>query len=128
MFLFASHVSYEVKIYHVIFSSLFPQKDLINVWSDSAKKKETLSQIKCIHFVELQKNADILLLSKTKNLTSDTMKFVTSYKLLKHYKQSAVGGFYWQKGRPNILFLKKNLQKYHLKLPPSLQEYEVDSL
>jgi len=128
LYLYASHINYEAKIYTVIFSSLFPHKHKILVWSDSKRKEEVLSHVPNVLIVVERKNADILLLTKKTDIQAPQMKFVTSYKLLKHYKESAIGGFYWQKGRPNILFLKQNLQKYHLQLPSSLQEYEVDGL
>jgi len=40
-----------------------------------------------------------------------------------YYKKDIVGGFYWQKGRPNILFLKDNIDKYNIKLPSSMKQY-----
>jgi len=126
--LFASQANYEAKIYNAIFNALFPAKRTIYVWSDSKQKSDILRQISATQSVDSKEDADILLLSKTKNIDTKTMKFVTNYQLLKHYKKSAVGGFYWKKGRPNIIFLKKNLDKYHISLPQSMQEYVEDEL
>ena len=124
----ASQHTYEIKIYSTIFKALFPNKTTVYVWSDCDKKSDILHKIYNVRAVNSIEDADILLLSKSKNITSKKMKFVTNYKLLKHYKKSVIGGFYWKKGRPNIIFLRRNLQKYHIKLPQSMQDYVEDNL
>jgi hypothetical protein len=120
---FSSNNSFEVKLYDKIFSSMFPQKAVIKVWSDSDEKVSFLTKIPKVVIVNNQNEADILFVTKQKDIVSQKMKFVTSYQLLKKYRQSAVGGFYWKKGRPNILFLEANLNKYNISLPKSFNEY-----
>jgi len=34
-----------------------------------------------------------------------------------------VGGFFWQKGRPNIIFLERRIKALHIQLPQDLQEF-----
>ena len=129
IFLSAFTIDYEVKIYDAILSALFPKKSTIVIWTDNHERDTVLYKLHNIRITYVMENADLLLIgSKNTHLHNSMMKFVTSYKLLKRYEKSAIGGFYWKKGRPNIIFLQKNLQKYNIKLPSSLSEYIEDSL
>jgi len=128
LFLLASNINYELKIYDALLSNIFPNKKSIYVWSDSKKREKILSKLKDIKLVSNQNNADILIINNTKNIISNKLKFATSYKMLKYYKNDAIGGFYWKKGRPNILFLKQNLIKHDISLPNSFNDYIEDSL
>ena len=123
LFLSASSAEYEKKIYQTIFTSLFPQKQTLYIWSDSDKNNLLIQNVAKFTKTSDINKADILLLSHDKKISSNTMKFVTKYKLLKRYKESAIGGFYWQKGRPNIILIEKNLQKNHIAMPKYMQKY-----
>lgn len=126
--LFASDIKTEQKIYGLIIHALLPQKAEIKVWSDNQSQKEIFRLIQGVKCVENPNDADFLLLSKRKNLTAKGIKFATNIQLLEAEKDSIVGGFFWQKGRPNILFLRKNLKKHNINLPESMQEYIEDEL
>lgn len=126
--LFSSDLKTEQKIYGLIIHSLLPNKESIKVWSDNKTKENILRSIKGVVYVNSSDKADFLLLSQKENLHTKGIKFVTNYQLLEDEKNSVVGGFFWQKGRPNILFLRKNLQKHHIKLPQSMQDYIEDDL
>ena len=126
--LLASDIKTEQKIYTLIIHSLLPQKKEIKVWCDDKLKKELIVSIPNVEYTLDANNADFLLLSKNQKIQANGVKFVTNLKLLEAGKDSVVGGFFWQKGRPNILFLKKNLQKHHIKLPKSIQEYIEEDL
>ena len=72
-------------------------------------------------------DADIVLLSTTIDIPSTCrgkVFFGTRYKHLKDEK--VIGAFFWQKGRPNILFYKSRLDKKHIKLDRSLDKYVED--
>ncbi|WP_457750077.1 hypothetical protein [Sulfurimonas sp.] len=124
----ASDYTYELKIYNTLLSNIFPNKHIIKVWSDSAKKRAMLSRLTHVQFVSKQKDANILIIQNDTNANRNKPIFVTNYKMLLYYKNSAIGGFYWKKGRPNILFLKSNLQKYHIHLPNIFDKYIEDDL
>ncbi len=126
--LFASDIKTEQKIYGLIIHTLLPQKTEIKVWSDSKSLQNVFRLIKGVKCVENPENADFLLLSKKKNIKTKGIKFATNIKLLEAEKESIIGGFFWQKGRPNILFLRKNLKKHNITLPESMQEYIEDEL
>ena len=126
--LFASNMQYELKIYATLLSNLFPNHHTIKVWSDDAKKSNMLSYLSSIKIVKDINNADILIVQRKKDLPKNKIIFATNYLILKHYKREAIGGFYWKKGRPNILFLRSNLFNHHIKLPSSFNDFIEDRL
>ncbi len=70
------------------------------------------------------KEADIVILSTTKYIPStcrDKILFGTRYQHLKN--KNVIGAFFWQKGRPNILFYKDRLNKNNIKLDSSFDKY-----
>jgi len=70
------------------------------------------------------RNADIVILSTLKGLPEackDKIYFGTRYAHL--YDVHVVGAFFWQKGRPNILFYQERLDQYHISLDESFQKY-----
>ena len=126
--LFASQAETERKIYDTILHTLLPQKKSIRLWTDSKSLADELQGLDDVELVENIDKADIAVVSKKLPKDCSCLLFVTSYHLLKKYKERAVGGFFWQKGRPNILFLKKNLQKEGIRLASSMQQFVEDSL
>jgi len=69
-------------------------------------------------------NADIVILTTFNNFPiecSDKILLGTKYS---HTKDSRVlGAFFWQKGRPNIVFYQTRLNKYHITLENNLNEF-----
>ena len=68
--------------------------------------------------------ADLVILSTTKNIPqecSNKILFGTRYSHLKN--SNVIGSFFWQKGRPNILFYEKRLKRENIKLSPSFDKY-----
>ena len=126
LLLIASQKEYEVKILFAITDALFPNSNVVKVWTDTKENVLFLQNVKKVQTVSTIEESDLLFISKNNDIQSDKMKFVTSYQLLKRYKKSALGGFYWKKGRPNILFIKENLLKYKKKLPESMDKYIED--
>jgi hypothetical protein len=126
--LFSSDIKTEEKIYALIIHTLLPNKTVIKVWCDQDKEKRLLRLIPNIKFISNAQDADFLLLSHSQKIKTKGIKFVTNFNLLEEGKKSVVGGFFWQKGRPNILFLRKNLQKHNISLPDSMQEYVEDEI
>ena len=69
-------------------------------------------------------NADLVILSTTKKIPqecSNKILFGTRYSHLKN--PNVIGSFFWQKGRPNILFYEKRLKRHNIKLSPSFDKY-----
>lgn len=68
--------------------------------------------------------ADIVILSTTKNIPlkcEGKVLFGTRYYHLKNL--NVIGSFFWQKGRPNILFYQKRLKQKDIKLDESFDRY-----
>jgi len=124
----ASTLKTESEIYATILHAIFPHKSTIYIWLDNPEKENVFFLMNDIKIVREKQNADILFIYKTYNIKADNKKvFANGYLAFKHNKKTIIGGFYWQKGRPNLVFLQKNLQKHHISLPPDLQSYiEVD--
>ncbi len=125
--LLASPQDTEKKIYKTILSSIFPKKSTILVWSDNPQKQKILSEIKNVKIADSEEDADILIINKSYDINATNKKiFADGYLVFKHYKDDIIGGFYWQKGRPNLIFLKKNLIDHNISLPNTLKNYIED--
>lgn len=125
--LIASNISAEEKIYTSILKALFPNNGKVIVWTDDNTKDAIFSHIKNSYVTQKREKANILFIFHTLNIDSKKPKFVGSYPLLKHYKKDAIGGFYWQKGRPNLIFLQENLKRKGLHVNGTLKHYVEDS-
>jgi len=71
--------------------------------------------------------SDIVFLSTIKNIPkecSNKILFGTRYSHLKDTR--VIGAFFWQKGRPNILFYRDRLEKNNIKLDSSFNKYIED--
>ena len=120
----ASALQTEQEIYKTILSAIFPSKPIVHVWLDDPNKQEIFANIDKVRIVKERDEADILIIYKTYDIDAKDKKvFADGYLIFKHYKDNIVGGFYWQKGRPNLVFIKKNLKDYGISLPDDLQEY-----
>lgn len=127
--LVASTLQIEQKIYTVVLKALFPSQSKITIWTDNKKKKKVFQNLPLkIKITDEKQKADILIVYYTSNLKTKKLIFAGTYRILKIYKNQAIGGFYWQKGRPNLIFIRKNLLQYKLILPKELHEYEEESL
>jgi hypothetical protein len=126
--LLGSKIEVEKQIYKQILYGIFPYKETIYVWYD--ENMEFLKTISKVHIVQDINSADILILAHPikEEKIDNKVVFVQSYHLLKQYSSFAIGGFYWQKGRPNLLFLKENLEKFNIRLDKTLERYIEDEL
>ena len=126
--LFSSEADIEKKIYTLIIHSVFPTKQEIKIWTDDSKKMSLLNKISSVKLIKDPGNADLLIVKNSLKTPSQALIFTSTYRALEHHEDKAIGGFYWQKGRPNILFLEPNLKKHHIILPNSMDEYLESSL
>jgi len=127
--LFASTLEIEQKIYTVVLKALFPAQSKIILWTDNQEKKKVFQNLPIeIKITNNKQQADILIVYDTPNLKTEKLIFAGTYRILKLYKNQAIGGFYWQKGRPNLIFIQKTLSKNHIELPKELLDYVEESL
>ncbi len=71
------------------------------------------------------KDADFVIISTLKSLPLECeskVLFTNKYRLFKN-SQHIVGAFFWQKGRPNIIFDKERLEDNNIRLSDSFQKY-----
>ncbi len=79
-------------------------------------------------YFELVQNcnqSDIILIKKNnkhEDCSGKPLVFATSYVGIKNYPES-VGAFFYQKGRPNIIFNKKVLDKRDIKISQKFNKY-----
>ena len=120
---FSSAIKTEINIFDLLFGNIFPNKNIINIWNND----KTVDNFLCNHKKYLctndMKKADLILLKRVTKVDKNKPIFVLKYYLLRKYKDQAIGGFYWQKGRPNIIFIKENLKKFHIRLPYKFHNY-----
>jgi len=69
-------------------------------------------------------DADLVILSTLKGLPQKCQGKLLFGSRYSHLKNSnVIGSFFWQKGRPNILFYKDRLKKNQIKLDNSFDKY-----
>lgn len=128
-----------LKFYHHLFHALYDSKN-ISVYSNDAEYNEVFSHSTEIKLVSSPYAADFVLITKKsalpkvlakgklrEHIPSDTIVFVTDYRLLKASKD-IVGAFYWKKGRSQLLFIKNRLNAKHISLPNEYNKYIIDAL
>ncbi len=122
--LFSSNI---LKLQAEILSSIahtLIHKKYIKVCVNDKKLAGVSKYCKTLKFVSCSK-ADIVFTSKDDNISKKcktNLIFSTSYYSYEH-SPMVVGAFFWQKGRPNIIFRKKKLEHLSIKLPKEFQKY-----
>ena len=73
------------------------------------------------------KDANIIILSTTRDIPKECNKKLLFGSRYSHLKNpNVIGSFFWQKGRPNILFYNKRLKEHNIKLDSSFNRYIED--
>ncbi len=127
-----SMLQIQKEIYTEILAALFPQRRTIRVWAENPNTLMLLRSIPFVRIASQPQRADVVIIYKNQNLLTPQIcnKIVLSesYKLIKNNKDCITGGFFWHKGRPNIIFLEKNLRKHHIHLPHTMEQFIEDEL
>lgn len=111
-------------LYREILEGLFPQKKTIKIYIDDVKKAKILKETGLpIKLVPYPQEADLLMISEKIGIPADKPIFAGTYRILVIYPNRAIGGFYWKKGRPTLIFSEKSLHRYHFKLPKKFEKY-----
>ncbi len=123
-----SKTNMETQIIERIATSLFP-KQKISAWGETADQKNMIKQSEKIKESADSSGADLIVVSKNipQNLSKDTVIITTEYALLKK-DERVIGAFFWQKGRPNLLFLRPRMQKSNVNLGHEFDKYIEDEL
>lgn len=123
-----SKTNMETQIIERIATSLFP-KQKIAAWGETADQKNIIRQSSKIEEAVDSSDADLIIVSKNipQNLSGNCVIITTEYTFLKK-DERIVGAFFWQKGRPNLLFLRPRMQKSNVKLGHEFDKYIEDEL
>ena len=103
----------------------FVKKDIIYLFCENKSCENLKAKKGKIIFVSNARDADIVFsknASEYKSLCGRTWLFSLSYKDYKKARCS-IGVFFWQKGRPNIIFNQKLIEKFNVNLPPSYHQF-----
>jgi len=116
--------NYEQKLYENILPKVF-HKNSVHIFITDDETKKVLNNSTILKIVQECNDADIVIGNSFNQESANCKKkpsFALDYRAYKH-SQSAIGAFYWRKGRPQIAFSKKSFKKYKLTIPQSLQKY-----
>ncbi len=117
---FANELEVSTKIIDKISHALI-KKDVIKVVVIGEKEKKIVANSILMKSVTECEEADMVLSNGTITCI-DKIVFLTSYKVFKKNKQ-VMGAFFWQKGRPNIIFRKEILAHHKIILPKEFDKY-----
>jgi len=124
----ASEKEYATKIIKNLVEVI--DKSNTSVWIDDDSDVTGLLELKQLNVVKTCKNAKVLILSSDKSIPKHCISkpvLVLDYDLLEKHS-NAVSAFFWQKGRPNIVFLKKRLQHFSISLPSTYDKYVEEQI
>jgi len=121
--LYSSTTSSEIKIINKI-SLALTNKSLVFVHTDNKESLDIIFKSKKLRYASTCEKANLIL---TDNKNFDECKdkrlvFATNYLSFKSL-QDAVGAFFYQKGRPNIVFRKEILEKHNISLPEEFDKF-----
>ncbi len=119
-----SSLSIGVQIMEKISFALL-KKTPINILVQDEKDLKLIEGSKMFNQVFSCSNADMIL-TKMRNIYrvchGNPLIFATSYRGFK-LSQNAVGAFFYQKGRPNIIFKKDKLEEYKINISEKFKKY-----
>lgn len=117
------HASVASKLYEQIFLGIFPEKQIIKLYSFDDKKYDFQ---KIIYTNEIY-NCNLIFTNEfyRLNILANKPIFVSSIIQLKEY-DNAIGGLIWERDEPKIVFIKQRLEKFNIKLKDYLEKYIVD--
>jgi len=125
----ASEYAIAAQIIDKTLFSLFPTHENVTTWANTPKHKEIIKHSTKMQPAVSPEEAQFHLVdSHVPETTSDnSILFSTDIELF-YNDARVIGAFYWQKGRPNLIFLQQRLEQYGLKLSSEFNPYIEDSL
>ena len=126
LFLFSSlnaNDNVTLKLYEKVLTSIF-HSQTIKVFVDE-QSKEILKNSDVFEIVDSCDKSVVVLVGSFSTLAGSCENkpiFSTSYRAFK-YTPNSFGAYYWRKGRPQLKFKRKTLDKFHLSLPVTLERY-----
>lgn len=103
--------------------------DRVTAWGETAVHQQIIRHSSLMETTKDPHLAQFLIVSKKipENVSKTGIVFTTEYGMLENNKR-IVGAFFWQKGRPNLLFIRNRLHKANLTLGHEFDKYIEDEL
>lgn len=127
IFLSASEIDIAARIIDKTVTSLFPKNSKVKTWANQKYHIDIILNSRKMSFATYIKDASFYLVGSSipNYFPKDAIIFTTDINLF--YKDKRIiGAFYWQKGRPNLMFLQSRLDKYNLSLSNEFKDYIED--
>ncbi len=119
--------AFDIETASKIFDKLFYavlQKEEIFVFTKDEEYKKVIINSKYLKIVDDSTKCDIILANDKNDFKSSNNKMVfTTQKELLDEQENVIGAFYWNKGKPEIIFLKERIEKNNLKLQEGFEKY-----
>jgi hypothetical protein len=122
-YLFSFDIETASKIYDKLFYAVF-EKTNIKVFVNDDEYKQMILSSKNLVLSESINMSDIVIVTSENDLINiqDKVAFAIEKSLLEK-NTNIIGAFYWNKGRPEIIFIKDRLAHYNLKITESFEKY-----
>lgn len=116
------------KIFTKIFFAIFDKSPIV-VYTPNPQYRHVITLAPSLQLADTHQSADILLADGFDEIPSesDTILFTTNAAVFRSHEQ-AVGAFYWEHGRPKIIFLQSRLELRHISLHRQFHKYIVREL
>lgn len=118
----------EIKIIEKISTSFFSGQK-VTAWGENSEHKNIIKQSTKFNAIETPDSARLLIVSKTvpQNLAKNSVIIAMDYSLLEK-DDRIIGALFWQKGRPNLIFIRERMKRNNLTLSPEFDKYIEESL
>ncbi len=87
------------------------------------EKEENLIETKSCRDADMVLSSRLEEYRSTCPSTAQRLYFATSYSDYMKNRDAAVGAFFWQKGRPNLILSEKKLKELKIRLPSEFDNY-----
>jgi hypothetical protein len=112
------------KIYDKLFFSIY-KKNTILVYTPNQTYKSMLQNSQILKNVETIEEATVIIISNQNEITpkmGNKTIFAANYEVFRD-NENAIGAFYWNKGRPEIVFSQSRLLGKNLSVSQDLEKY-----
>ncbi len=117
----------KASLFSLIVELLNGDNPYVQIYINSKEYQSIPKYIKKYKFINNCLDADIIFVDTLSSLPKECIYnhkiFVTRYSEFIQNKDKVIGAFFWQKGRPTIIFNKIMLDYYGIKLPPKYKKY-----
>ncbi len=120
----AGNLSVEQRLINKVLRALSPSAPPRKIYYEGAYLPEIFRNNPEVRLVSDPRNAQIIVANRVAEKLERYHKpiLVLQYRLLKSYSL-AVGAYFWQKGRPNIVMIRQRLQRMRIRLPHDFERY-----